>query len=77
LARVSSWDSAIALETASTFNEKDIFYSLVACEFLDVRLPWAKAQIMQHTHVLDMDSKEQDQAADPKELCFASGGRTC
>ena len=50
-------------ETVATFAEKDIHYSLVECEVLDVRLPWAKARIVQDSHVLDRKSKEQDQAA--------------
>lgn len=50
-------------ETVASFEEKDIRYSLVRCEVLDVRLPWAKARIVQDTHVLDRKSKDQDQAA--------------
>ena len=50
-------------ETLATFEEKDIHYSLVECEVLDVRLPWAKARIVQDTHVLDRESKDQDRAA--------------
>ena len=50
-------------ETLSTFEEKDIHYSLVECEVLDVRLPWAKARIVQDTHVLNRESKDQDRAA--------------
>ena len=50
-------------ETVATFEEKDIHYSLVECEVLDVRLPWAKARIVQDTHVLDRESKDQDRAA--------------
>ncbi|NDC39369.1 MAG: hypothetical protein EBZ48_15230, partial [Proteobacteria bacterium] len=50
-------------ETLATFEEKDIHYSLVECEVLDVRVPWAKARIVQDTHVLDRESKDQDQAA--------------
>jgi hypothetical protein len=50
-------------ETVATFEEKDIHYSLVTCEVLDVKPPWAKARIVQDTHVLDRESKEQDQAA--------------
>ena len=43
-------------ETESTFKEKDIHYSLVECELLAVRLPYAKARIVQDTHVLDRKS---------------------
>jgi hypothetical protein len=50
-------------ETLATFEEKDIHYSLVECEVLEVKHPWAKARIVQHTHVLDRKSKDQDQAA--------------
>ena len=50
-------------ETLATFQEKDIHYSLAECEVLDVRLPWAKARIVQDTHVLDRESKDQDRAA--------------
>lgn len=50
-------------ETLATFQEKDIHYSLVECEVLEVRYPWAKARIVQDTHVLDRDSKSEDQAA--------------
>jgi hypothetical protein len=50
-------------ETLATFEEKDIHYSLVECEVLEVKPPWAKARIMQKTHLLDRDSKNQDQAA--------------
>lgn len=50
-------------ETVASFQEKDIHYSLVQCEVLDVRPPWAKARIVQDTHVLDRKSKDQDQAA--------------
>lgn len=50
-------------ETVASFEEKDIHYSLVECQVLDVRLPWAKARIVQDTHVLDRESKDQNQAA--------------
>ena len=50
-------------ETLATFAEKDIHYSLVECEVLDVRMPWAKARIVQDTHVLDRDSRDVDRAA--------------
>lgn len=50
-------------ETLASFAEKDVHYSLVECEVLDVRLPWAKARIVQDTHVLDRGSKDPDQAA--------------
>ena len=50
-------------ETLATFEEKDIHYSLVECEVLEVKPPWAKARIVQKTHLLDRDSKNQDQAA--------------
>jgi hypothetical protein len=50
-------------ETIATFEEKDIHYSLVTCEVLDVRLPWAKARIVQDTHVLDRKTKDQDRAS--------------
>ena len=50
-------------ETLASFDDKDIHYSLVECQVLDVRPPWAKARIVQDTHVLDRNSKDQDQAA--------------
>jgi hypothetical protein len=50
-------------ETVATFAEKDIHYSLVECQVLDVRLPWAKARIVQDTLVDDRKSKKSDQAA--------------
>lgn len=50
-------------ETLATFEEKDIHYSLVECQVLDVKLPWAKARIVQDTHVLDRESQDQDRAA--------------
>ena len=45
-------------ETESTFKEKDIHYSLVECELLAVRLPYAKARIVQDTHVLDRKTND-------------------
>ena len=45
-------------ETESTFKEKDIHYSLVECELLQVRLPYAKARIVQDTHVLDRQTPD-------------------
>ena len=50
-------------ETLETFREKDIHYSLVACELLQVRLPYASARIVQDTHVGDPESKTPCQAA--------------
>lgn len=50
-------------ETVATFEEKDIHYSLVECELLEVRPPWAKARIVQDTHVLDRESRNLDEAA--------------
>jgi hypothetical protein len=49
-------------ETVATFKQKDIHYSLVECEVLDVQLPWAKARIVQDTLVLDRQSADVDQA---------------
>jgi hypothetical protein len=49
-------------EAVATFEEKDIHYSLVECELLDVRLPWAKARIVQDTHTLDRSSCNACQA---------------
>ncbi len=49
-------------ETVTTFKQKDIHYSLVECEVLDVQLPWAKARIVQDTLVLDRQSADVDQA---------------
>jgi hypothetical protein len=49
-------------ETVATFEQKDIWYSLVECEVLDVRLPWAKARIVQDTLVLDRNSEDPEQA---------------
>lgn len=43
-------------ETLETFKAKDIHYSLVECEVLGIRPPWAKARIVQDTHVLDRSS---------------------
>lgn len=50
-------------ETLATFAEKDIHYSLVECEVLEVDYPWAKARIVQETHVLDRESERPDEAA--------------
>ena len=50
-------------ETVATFKQKDnIWYSLIECDVLDVRLPWAKARIVQDTLVLDRTSESSDQA---------------
>lgn len=49
-------------ETVATFKQKDIHYSLIECEVLDVKLPWAKARIVQDTLVLDRHSSDPDQA---------------
>lgn len=49
-------------ETVATFKQKDIHYSLIECEVLDVKLPWAKARIVQDTLVLDRTSKDPEQA---------------
>jgi hypothetical protein len=49
-------------ETLKTFQEKDIHYSLVECELLQVRLPYASARIVQDTLVLDRDSKDEADA---------------
>jgi hypothetical protein len=49
-------------ETESTFKEKDIHYSLVECELLAVNLPYAKARIVQDTHVLDRKTNDVDAA---------------
>ena len=49
-------------ETESVFKEKDIHYSLVECELLAVNLPYAKARIVQDTHVLDRKSNDFDAA---------------
>ena len=45
-------------ETESVFKEKDIHYSLVECELLAVNLPYAKARIVQDTHVLDRKTND-------------------
>ena len=45
-------------ETESTFKEKDIHYSLVECELLAVNLPYAKARIVQDTHVRDRKTND-------------------
>ncbi len=50
-------------ETLATLEEKDIHYSLVECEVLEVKPPWAKARIVQKTRLSDRDSKNQDQGA--------------
>lgn len=61
-------------ETLATFAEKDIHYSLVECEVLEVRYPWAKARIVQDTHVLDRESKDRDQAAFRNSSALLPGG---
>jgi hypothetical protein len=61
-------------ETLATFKNKDIHYSLVECEVLDVQLPWAKARIVQDTHVLDRDSKTRDEAAYRNSSALLPGG---
>lgn len=61
-------------ETLATFEEKDIHYSLMECEVLEVRYPWAKARIVQKTHVLDRESKQQDQAAYRNSSALLPGG---
>lgn len=61
-------------ETVATFKEKDIHYSLVECEVLEVRYPWAKARIVQDTHVLDRESKDRDQAAFRNSSALLPGG---
>ncbi len=49
-------------ETESIFKEKDIHYSLVECELLQVRLPYAKARIVQDTLVLDRKTNDVNAA---------------
>ena len=61
-------------ETESTFKEKDIHYSLVECELLAVRLPYAKARIVQDTHVLDRKSNELDVAEYRNSSALLPGG---
>jgi len=61
-------------ETLATFDEKDIHYSLVECQVLDVRPPWAKARIVQDTHVLDRESKDRDRAAFRNSSALLPGG---
>lgn len=50
-------------ESLACFAAKDIHYSLVECEVLDVQRPWALARIVQDTHVLDRNTASDDQAA--------------
>lgn len=50
-------------ETLACFAAKDIHYSLVECEVLDVQWPWAVARIVQDTHVLDRSVDGEDRAA--------------
>ena len=61
-------------ETLATFKDKDIHYSLVECETLDVQPPWAKARIVQDTHVLDRNSKTRDEAAYRNSSALLPGG---
>ena len=61
-------------ETAASFEDKDIHYSLVECETLDVQPPWAKARIVQDTHVLDRNSKTRDEAAYRNSSALLPGG---
>jgi hypothetical protein len=61
-------------ETLAMFKDKDIHYSLVECEVLDVQLPWAKARIVQDTHVLDRDSNTRDEAAYRNSSALLPGG---
>ena len=49
-------------ETESTFKEKDFHYSQVECELLAVNLPYAKARIVQDTHVLDRKTNDVNAA---------------
>jgi len=49
-------------ETLETFKDKDLHYSLVECELLEVKPPWAKARIVQTTHALDRGSKSPEEA---------------
>jgi len=62
-------------ESLATFDEKDIHYSLVECEVLDVRPPWAKARIVQDTHVLDRESRDRDRAAFRNSSALLPGGQ--
>jgi hypothetical protein len=50
-------------ESLACFAAKDIHYSLVECEVLEVQWPWALARIVQDTHVLDRSVDSDDQAA--------------
>jgi hypothetical protein len=50
-------------ESLACFAAKDIHYSLVECEVLDVQWPWAMVRIVQDTHVLDRSTDGGDQAA--------------
>ena len=61
-------------ETAASFEDKDIHYSLVECELLDVQPPWAKARIVQDTHVLDRESKTREEAAYRNSSALLPGG---
>jgi len=61
-------------ETLATFKDKDTHYSLVECEVLDVQLPWAKARIVQDTHLLERDSKTQEEAAYRNSSALLPGG---
>jgi hypothetical protein len=48
-------------ETISVFEEKDIHYSLLECELLEVKHPYALARIVQDTLVKDRFSKDKKQ----------------
>lgn len=50
-------------ESLACFAAKDIHYSLVECEVLDVQWPWAVVRIVQDTHVLDRSTDGDEQAA--------------
>jgi hypothetical protein len=50
-------------ETKDVFQEKDIYYSLVECEVLEVKPPYALARIVQDTHVENRDSGTKQQSA--------------
>ena len=49
-------------EAKDVFQEKDIYYSIVECEVLEVKPPYALARIVQDTHVENRDSGTRNQS---------------
>ena len=50
-------------ESVSVFAEKDIHYSLVECELIEIKFPYALARIVQDTYVQNRDAPTKPQKA--------------